>query len=77
MPAKWERCMEFALKKEVVFIPLCDLLKATNLCQSGGEAKHRIANGEAKVNGIVDTRKRRKVMRGEVVEFAGKIVKVI
>jgi ribosome-associated protein len=69
--------MEFVLKKEVEFIPLCDLLKAADLCQSGGEAKHRIANGEAKVNGVVDTRKRRKVMRGEVVEFAGKVIKVI
>ena len=59
------------------FIPLCDLLKAADLCDSGGEAKHRIANGEVKVEGVVDTRKRRKVRAGETVEFNGATIRVI
>lgn len=67
---------EFKLK-DSEFIPLCDLLKAADLCDSGGEAKHRIANGEVKVDGIVDTRKRRKVRSGETVEFNGALLKVL
>ena len=68
---------EFVLKSEVEFIPLCDLLKAADLCESGGEAKHYIAEGQVKVDDLVDTRKRRKVRRGEVVEFRGNQIKVI
>lgn len=66
---------EFKLEGE--FIPLCDLLKVTDLCDSGGEAKHRIAAGEVKVDGVVDLRKRRKVRKGESVEFKGLTVKII
>ncbi|HXH76270.1 MAG TPA: RNA-binding S4 domain-containing protein [Bacteriovoracaceae bacterium] len=68
---------DFILKTEVEFIPLCDLLKAADLCDSGGEAKHFIADGQVKVDDIVDTRKRRKVRRGEVVEFKGIKLKVV
>ena len=68
---------EFPLKIEVEFSPLCDLLKAADLCDSGGVAKHHIAQGEVKVDELVDTRKRRKVRRGEVVEFQGTKIKVI
>jgi ribosome-associated protein len=59
------------------YIPLCDLLKAADLCDSGGEAKHFIANGEVKVGDITERRKRRKVRKGEVVEFKGVIIKVL
>jgi len=68
---------EFSLKDGVEFIALCDLLKAINMVETGGEAKHRIANGEVKVQGEIDTRKRRKVRRGEVVEFESHSIKVI
>lgn len=68
---------EFKLKDEASHIDLCDLLKAVDLVDSGGVAKHLIADGEVKVEGVVDTRKRRKVRRGETVEFRGETVKVI
>jgi ribosome-associated protein len=68
---------EFKLRAEDEFIPLCDLLKAAGLCESGGEAKHLIADGAVKVDGIIDTRKRRKVRSGELVEFNGEQVKVL
>ena len=58
-------------------IELCDLLKVADLCDSGGAAKHRIAAGEVKVDGIVDTRKRAKIKKGQTVEFQGSTVKVI
>lgn len=68
---------EFKLRENDEFIPLCDLLKASGLCESGGEAKHLIADGAVKVDGQVDTRKRRKVRAGETVEFNGEQVKVL
>ena len=46
-------------------------LKFESLVASGGEAKSVVAEGMVKVNGEVDTRKRRKIMVGDVVEFAG------
>lgn len=66
---------EFKLKGE--FIPLCDLMKVTDLTQSGGEAKHLIAQGMVKVDGVVETRKRCKIRQGQVVDFKGQQVKVV
>ena len=59
------------------YIALCDLLKVTNLCESGGAAKHIIANGEVKVNGEVELRKRAKIISGQVVDYRGEQIKVI
>jgi len=59
--------IEFTLEGE--FIPLIQLLKATNLVQTGGEAQIVVSEGLVKYNGQVDTRKRLKVKRGDVVEF--------
>lgn len=39
---------------------------------TGGQAKLLIQGGEVKVNGEVETRRRRKLMPGDIVEFAGK-----
>ncbi|WP_207532570.1 RNA-binding S4 domain-containing protein [Desertivirga arenae] len=59
--------IEFKLEGE--FIPLIQMLKATNLVQTGGEAQIVVSEGLVKYNGEVDTRKRLKVKRGDVVEF--------
>lgn len=53
-------------------VELNDLLKLTGLCASGGEAKHRIADGLVCVDGQVELRKRCKIRSGQVVEFEGK-----
>ena len=50
-------------------IPLNNLLKVLNLVESGGEANQRITNGELKVNGQIETQKRKKLRPGDVVEF--------
>jgi ribosome-associated protein len=47
------------------------ILKFENLAASGGEAKTVVAEGGVKVNGEVDTRKRRKIVAGDVIEFGG------
>ena len=49
-------------------ITLGQALKASNLVGSGGEAKGLIQGGEVRVNGEVETRRGRKLQRGDVVE---------
>lgn len=66
--------LDFTLEGE--FIPLIQLLKATNLVQSGGEAQIVVSDGLVKYNGEVDYRKRLKVKRGDIIEFNGTIIKV-
>lgn len=65
----------FALTTE--FIELFKLLKATGFCESGGAAKFAISRGEVTVDGEVETRKARKVRRGQSVEFSGQVVRVV
>ncbi len=43
-------------------------LKASDLVGSGGEAKVLIQGGEVRVNGEVETRRGRKLEKGDVVE---------
>lgn len=59
--------IRFTLEGE--FIPLIQLLKATNLVQTGGEAQNVVMEGLVKYNGQVDYRKRLKVKRGDKIEF--------
>jgi len=58
-------------KVEGDHIPLIQLLKATNLVQTGGEAQIVVTEGEVKYNGTTDYRKRLKVRQGDIVEFRG------
>ncbi len=66
--------LEFKLERE--FIPMIQLLKATNLVQSGGEAQIVVEAGLVKYNGEVDYRKRLKVRTGDIIEFKGQKIKV-
>ena len=67
---------EFKLEGEE-FIPLCDLMKASDMTSTGGEAKHIIAEGKVTVDGQVELRKRCKIRSGQVIEYKGNKVKVI
>lgn len=69
--------IEFTLEDGTDFIPLCDLLKTTNLCQTGGHAKIVIANGDVKVDGKIELRKRAKIKQGQLVELDGQQIKVL
>jgi ribosome-associated protein len=51
------------------YIPMIQLLKATNLVSTGGEAQIVVDDGEVKYNGEVDYRKRLKVKKGDVVTY--------
>ncbi len=52
-------------------IDLQDWLKLAGLVGTGGEAKFRVQDGQVKLNGEVETRRRKKLRRGDAVEFAG------
>jgi len=53
------------------YIELDKLLKRENLAASGGEARYLISQGLARVNGVVETRKRRKLYPGDLISFNG------
>jgi len=53
------------------YVALCDLLQLTGQCHSGGMAKLLISDGQVRVDGNVELRKRCKIRRGEVVIFDG------
>lgn len=67
--------IEFELA-EHDYIELHSLLKATGLCASGGMAKLLIAAGKVRVDGTVETRKRRKVRAGQIVAYDGRQIAV-
>lgn len=49
-------------------IELYKILKMEGMAASGGEAKYFIAQGLVQVNGVVETRKRKKIVAGDVIE---------
>ncbi len=67
---------EFKIRDGEEFIELVKLLKLMDLVNSGGEAKVRIQEGEATLNGEVETRKRKKLYDGDIVTFDGTKIKI-
>jgi ribosome-associated protein len=59
--------IDFAVRGD--HITLDALLKAAGLAGSGGMAKMLIAEGQARVNGEVDTRRGRKLRAGDEVQL--------
>jgi ribosome-associated protein len=57
-------------------IRLGQFLKLAGVSDSGGETKSRIAAGEVRVNGEVDTRRGRQLRRGDVVTIDGDQIRV-
>ncbi len=56
------------------FIELNNLLKVTRLCSTGGMANIVIADGQVKVDGNTERRKRCKIRAGQVVEFDKQLI---
>lgn len=56
------------------YIQLDQLLKATGLVDTGGQAHAAVEAGEVRVDGKVETRKRAKLRPGAKVVFAGQMV---
>ena len=55
---------------------LYKILKFEGLVDSGGQGKLLISAGQVKVNGEVETRKRRKILDGDCIEFAAQKMEV-
>ncbi|MDP2561847.1 RNA-binding S4 domain-containing protein [Psychrobium sp. 1_MG-2023] len=68
--------LETIVEVNVEPIELYKVLKIENLVEGGGEAKIRISQGEVMLNGLIETRKRKKVYHGDVVEYQGQLLKV-
>jgi ribosome-associated protein len=64
------------LRAEDDFIKLGQALKKAGMEDSGVDAKYDIQNGLVKVNGETDTRRGRKLVEGDVVEYNGEQVKI-
>lgn len=67
--------IRFAIRGD--HIQLDQLLKATGLAGSGGEAHAAIGDGLVSVDGEIETRKRAKLRPGQRVVFAGEIVELV
>ena len=58
------------------YIKLDSFIKWQNLVETGGQAKLLIQNGEARVNGKIETRRGRKLVNGDKVTFKGRTLTV-
>ena len=65
---------DVVIKKQPV--ELCKILKFEGLAATGGDAKMVIADGQVKVNGEVELRKRKKIVDGDVIEFDGETLRI-
>jgi ribosome-associated protein len=52
-------------------ITLNDALKLSGLASTGGQAKLLIQSGQVKVNGSVETRRKKQLKEGDVIEVNG------
>ena len=52
-------------------VELYKILKFEGLVTTGGEAKLLIGDGQVTVNGDIETRKRRKIVGGDIIELGG------
>ena len=57
-------------------VELFKILKFEGLVSSGGEAKLVIGNGLVSVNGAVETRKRKKIISGDIIEFGSDKIQI-
>jgi ribosome-associated protein len=68
--------MEIKLDGEE-FILLQSLLKIAGLCDTGGAAKIAISQSQIKVDGLVETRRGKKIRAGQIVSFGEKQIHVV
>jgi len=57
-------------------IQLYKILKFEGLVSNGGEAKAAVAEGRVLVNGQAETRKRKQIVAGDIVEFEGEKMRI-
>lgn len=57
-------------------VELYKILKFESMANSGGQAKLLIGDGLVKVNGEIETRKRKKIVAGDVIELFDQTIKI-
>jgi ribosome-associated protein len=57
-------------------IQLYKILKFEGLVSNGGEAKAVVAEGQVLVNGKIETRKRKQIVSGDVIEFGDEKIRI-
>jgi|TARA_B110000908_G_scaffold102663_1_gene120996 ribosome-associated protein len=57
-------------------VELYKILKFEGMTGSGGEAKIAVANGLVTVNGVIETRKRKKIVSGDIIVFENEKMRV-
>ena len=57
-------------------VELYKILKFEGLVTTGGEAKLLIGDGQVTVNGEIETRRRKKIVDGDVIAFRGEEIQV-
>jgi ribosome-associated protein len=50
-------------------VELYKILKFEGMTESGAEAKIAVASGLVKVNGAIETRKRKKIVSGDIIMY--------
>lgn len=68
---------KFTLKAGEDYIELKNLIKLLGWADTGGEAHVRIDNLEIKVNGVLETQRRKKIRKGDIVMFGNQQAQVI
>lgn len=65
---------EISIRDE--FIKLGQALKLSGIAENGADAKELIAEGKILVNGEIETRRGRKLYKGDVFSYDGSDIKV-
>ena len=68
--------MELELREGEDFITLIQLLKAVGVSYNGAEAQRMVVEGLVSLNGELESRKRAKIRRGDVVKVFDTEIKV-
>lgn len=68
---------QHSFRLEGEYIELHTLLKLLALASSGGAAKVLVAQGLVTVDGIVETRKTRKLRAGQVVRMGDEEIRIV
>ncbi len=69
--------IEISIREGEEYIKLGQAMKKAGVVGSGVDAKFLIQDGQVTVNGEVDTRRGRKLYKGDTFEFDGQEVKII
>jgi ribosome-associated protein len=64
------------MNDETVIIQLDQFMKLQGMVSTGGQAKVVIQGGEVLVNGLVETRRKKKLKVGDTVTFNGETIVV-